>query len=1460
MVRSMTSKKNKSTVSENLQIQKGRAALEMLWQDAGTAIDTFAAVYGRALCGERCAAAVSAAELKDQIGLLYEATQSPVAFTLLVSDADNTFETIADLPALRACAQFYAYDVQSLIDLTILAQKTAERALVPALVVYNPTYITGSYQSYNRLSSQDVQAFLGAADDLIAAPTPSQEMQFGKQRRRLPRLISMENPIGIHANFEQGMEAQKTAAARHYFRDGHIGTLLDASCIEFANLSGRDYRLPAPDGISKHLIFCYGVNVPVLETLCTLSDRQLKIHSRIINLSIINPLPQKQIALWFYDIKRGVVLSPSSAGESALIFEQIYSVRQKMLENSLNRQNDATESDFGVFKNSRSLPELKNIFIPSGLLDVKQVQNLFAVLAGQDTNTEKFSGLDFNADMARYPLLDNLQRKLQTVYPFMKKGPSSHNPDINTGIKEKSINIQWLATRAHDLNVFGPWLISLTTHKASYVNTYLENRRNAYMPYQRFTLNSSPTGKPTPFAPVNTMLAIDSRYLNELDTLAEEGVLCVASPFKDLNFWQKLTDKNRQIIKEKKIGLFVIDVAALTQAAPVTPAQRNALQMTALLGAFCAGQSNDEVSNYPRRFEKIIKQQADIPKSMAAQMVLIFKNAMENCHKIEWDSLPEFSALKQKPDTAPWAYRNLTIHDNTIFDAARFYDTVGYLYKEEQPQLATADPFLASGSIPASSSSIRDLSPTHTYIPKLLAENCTGCGICWSQCPESALPSTLQEPASLLETAMSMAAETGFTFMQMGRVNGHIAKLADKLLKGAQNGVYLHADVLMLEAFEQLIPKLKPDAATEETLRSEFKTLSIYLKNFPLIKSAFFEPKILSITVNPNACKGCSLCINSCPEDALERSEVHTEIIADYKNRFELMTRLPGPSIEMLDSFIKSDDQETFRMLDKHSYFTMVGGDNSSSGSGIKSALHQMLSAINSAQQQKRNLLLREIDSLISQLQDRIQGKLSSSVKINSFDDFHQRLNTLNSGASGSDALLKLSGDTQKNIDTAQLKYLAGLIDELQQEKSALSKGRSGNGAATMSLVFQTGPLLDWMAAYPYNPFNMPWVESSATEIARTASGIFDGLAKHTLQLVGLLRQTRESLSSADDVKRPQLAWADLNAEEKGYAPTVVTILDSQSLSRQSLGSFAEILSGDKPILLNALNVSGASAAMGQPAMWALSLQSGSVLQASPAYPGHLIKNIRHIIHTNRPAFIHLDASDPYLHGIGEDQAYRHELRAVDTRRFPLFSYDPQKSDFFTGCFDLSANPSIEDAWHPVVFHEGVTIPPRKVTYPLTPADWAIYDNRFSSEFQNIPANEIKDDIWTALSDYLNPDAGEQTRKRPYIRLALNASMLYFSVSPLVIDLCRAHQQEWKILQELAGIRGAGMEYLQQKMQTEQTRALDDQKARLENEYNQTLQQVQDGQMQLHQQKLTEKLKALYNAGKKQQLTEMTNE
>ena len=73
----------------------------------------------------------------------------------------------------------------------------------------------------------------------------------------------------------------------------------------------------------------------------------------------------------------------------------------------------------------------------------------------------------------------------------------------------------------------------------------------------------------------------------------------------------------------------------------------------------------------------------------------------------------------------------------------RFWEQVCALCKIGQDGIA--DPFAAISTMPAATGAVRDMSGVRLEVPEFIAAKCTGCGQCWTQCPDAAIPGSRQQ-------------------------------------------------------------------------------------------------------------------------------------------------------------------------------------------------------------------------------------------------------------------------------------------------------------------------------------------------------------------------------------------------------------------------------------------------------------------------------------------------------------------------------------------------------------------------------------------------------------------------------------------------------------------------------------------------------------------------------------------
>ena len=63
--------------------------------------------------------------------------------------------------------------------------------------------------------------------------------------------------------------------------------------------------------------------------------------------------------------------------------------------------------------------------------------------------------------------------------------------------------------------------------------------------------------------------------------------------------------------------------------------------------------------------------------------------------------------------------------------------------------------------MPAVSSHFRDMTSIRFEHPEFIPENCTGCGDCYTVCPDTAIPGLVNESGQVLDTVVSRLKKAG---------------------------------------------------------------------------------------------------------------------------------------------------------------------------------------------------------------------------------------------------------------------------------------------------------------------------------------------------------------------------------------------------------------------------------------------------------------------------------------------------------------------------------------------------------------------------------------------------------------------------------------------------------------------------------------------------------------------------
>jgi pyruvate-ferredoxin/flavodoxin oxidoreductase len=750
---------------------------------------------------------------------------------------------------------------------------------------------------------------------------------------------------------------------------------------------------------------------------------------------------------------------------------------------------------------------------------------------------------------------------------------------------------------------------------------------------------------------------------------------------------------------------------------------------------------------------------------------------------------------------APATVRHLGRDDDSYASLPRFWDQTGVLYRDDQADRLTADPFLATGTMPPLSATFNDTSDRRSKLPAFDPTLCTGCGKCWTHCPDSAIGVVACTPAALIDAGIN---RTG-----ADAVRQVSSKLVSRIIssnKKAEDVAPTFGELLD-DAFVWLKDKMPlPDERKQaiedgiENILGEFGTLPVAVTQ-PFFQDAEASKKdsaeLLSIVINPDACKSCGLCVNNCEPEALSASEQDTTVLERARELWSVYANTPDTASETLERVAENPDIGTMAsiLLSRYCQFALAGGDSAEAGSGEKMAVKLALAATEFHQQpivQRFAETLAEAGESVSTL---VTETLSGTLAVEDLDAVTDKLKRTSSPRIDlkdlAEGVVDATGD--HSIDTDYLLRLIDLSNRINTAHHGLVEGEHGLGRARYGLAVAGGSTAAWAGAFPHNPFQAPVLVDMTGDAAQLAAGLIEGHLDETTDLVRLLRLARLEVEQPDgaDWQRQALAslrWQDLDDDELQLCPPLILIGSDEMLAGQGLGQLIWLLNSGLPVkvlVLSALDFGLLEASTNNPrgnlGLLALSQRNAYVAQTSVADPVHLGESMLKALHCEGPALLQLYAPSPSRDGFASRQTLAHAELAVTSRALPMFRYDPTAKGVFGSRMSLTGNP--EDGEH-----------------VLTMADWALGQARFANHLEPLPSDAATP---IALHEWLQLDAKGRKGKTPFVATSDGEDEQRFAVSSAMADAADACRANWQTLRELAGIETPFTEQLEQEIRAD---------------------------------------------------------
>ena len=1340
--------------------------------------------------------------------------------------------------------QFFARDAQAAADLALAARHIAEAALVPALVAQDAELTSHEWQPVRRPGAAGIAAYLGAPADLIDSPSPAQRVLFGARRRRVPAWWSVD-----HAASTGGLRGAESyalgAAAQRIYQFAQVPALADAALAALAQLTGRHYARLAAQGAkdADYLLIAQGAAVPLLEAAATHLRKTRRLKVGVLDITMFRPFPADLLAPLLAGRKGVAVLERIDqplAGDAPLMHE-VRGVVARCLENGAAGRGETPHAGLPAFKRTESAPPLYSVIYGLGgqalSADdcVAVVQNM---LPQGRRQRQSALAAAMPAAEALSPKQEILQQTLSAAYPALAA--------LSPGKAEVGdlLPAQHLALRIAGRHAVDPLVGDPTLAQALYDLTGRPVRarmaRRADAPGRFAETDVLAAAEPLPassYPAAVALLAVTHpvalRQAHLLEGLVRGGTLLIVAAAKDASHvWVQVPLAAQRQIRARELRVFHIDAEHIAREAP--PAAGDVARATAMVlqGALLslppvAAFTGLSAKALQRALgEMVVKRHGDDASEVVQAQTQLYLQGSETVYQLAAPDVAQQPAgiIAALAAALPAALRAQPVDATPALDLHRLWGEAGLQAGPQASGAVMADPFVASGAMPAGSGMLCDLSAQRETMPTWIPERCTGCGDCWMVCPDSALPARVSPIAEVLQTAQRR-------ITQRGEAVAHLPP-AVRTLEGQWRAL-IAADsagppaVHLAAAIEQTLAKSRLPAEDKLQLGRELGWLQEELAACQFAATApFFTSRgnsggLLSLTINPSRCQGCQACVMSCGEQALVAELQTDEALAAQQRRWAFFNDLPNTDPSFISATPAGDGGPGLQtlLLDRDAYEAMPGGAHGSPGAAENTILRLVAAAAVAGMKPRVAAHLARVDEMIEQMEQHIRLNLAVDVAdpaalLKAADALRDRDFTLS----------ELSAELDREhrpVDADWLTHVTGLLAGLKRLKTRYAQGSGGRARAHLGMVQDVADPSGWPVSYPFTPFLFPWSGADAALAAETALGLYEGHMARMAQGFKVLRQAALELDGkynrvVHDPAFARFGWRDFDETELALCPPLIVTGDERTLTGTGLAGLTRLLRRELPVkvlvldggawrhllhpvphaLSAAVREGGALArpadagdpcAGGLAALAGMAQRNTFVLHSSLADIPRLMQGLLDGFATPRPAVFDLYVSRLPGHPPGSSLAVAQAHLALEARAHVEFRYDPDRGGATHERLLLDDNPALDDAWQASTLrHLDGTGNAEDMDIILTYADFAATVPGLQQHFTPLADGDARHAL-APLAEVLELEGEERAEAVPFIWGVNPAGRaVRLAVSAPLVRTVASRQALWQFLRTLA--------------------------------------------------------------------------
>jgi pyruvate-ferredoxin/flavodoxin oxidoreductase len=1017
--------------------------------------------------------------------------------------------------------QLFAKNAQHAADLNIIAHRVAELSLTPGAIAQDGFLTTHLIESLLVPERELIAEYLGRPDDLVDCPTPAQRLVYGPQRRRIPMLWDVDNPVMSGLVQNQDAYMQSVAAQRPFFFD-HVQELTERAFREFAALTGRAYARVmshrAED--ADWLIVGQGSLVPSAEVVADYLRATRKLKVGVVDMVMFRPFPSDLVSRLLKG-KKGVAVLERLDQPLAVDLPLVREIRatiSKCLENGRDRKNPPYPG-LEPYESAADAPALYSGSFGMGSRDL-QPEGLIGAVENMlpDGKRRKFFylSIDFLKDQAVSPKMRLHQEAIEQAYPGVRDLAvrGSENPNL---MPKDSITV-----RFHSVGGWG----AMTTGKNLAMTLFdlLGYHVKANPKY-----GSEKKGQPTTYylsaAPepikvnceyyyVDVVLSPDPnvfQHTNALAGLKDGGVFVIESDQRTPEkVWANIPPHCQKDVIARGIKVFCLDAFQIARAEATDPELQLRMQGIAFQGAFFA--TSPVMKQASLTEEKLLAAIKDQIQSkfggkgarVVEDNMRVIKRGFDEVQAVPATAVTERKEadLRTSEPPVPVMVKRLPASQAPMTDVHRFWEQTGSFYARGQGSDQITDPFIGLGTMPAVSALFRDMTSIRFEHPEWNPEACTACGKCYTACPDTAIPGLVNEVGQILDTVVDRVRKQG-PVKHLPKAVRLVERQLRGLLAGAQETEPV--DAMIEEAIHLALKESALEEAERKELSAELDRFREALGGFKLALSRpyFTVPEekqpgsggLLSITVNPYTCKGCMECVEVCEDDALKPVAQTAESVRKLREQWDLWLDLPTtPSryVRVSDLEQGIGALETI-LLDKRNYLALSSGDGACLGCSEKTVLHLFVATVEALMQPRVEKHVAYLGDLIARLEKHVQLELVQEMDVSDPAAVARLVGELRGRDLTLARMAERADRGEHPIDPEWLERVSGLLSRLRDLKWRYEQGTTGQGRTRLGMVNATGCTSVWGSTYPFNPYPFPWTNHLFQDSPSMAMGLFEG-------------------------------------------------------------------------------------------------------------------------------------------------------------------------------------------------------------------------------------------------------------------------------------------------------------------------------------------------------------------------------